>query len=615
MYRLFILLGFVGVLQTGLNAQQVSIDSLKQVLSAHPQQDSLRVKLLIDLSYEYRFQDMPAAFQTIQEAADLARVLKNDHLSTSVFYNQGDLYFMHQENQKAYDYLQQALQITLKYNDKVWIGKRYSIQSLLAGVLGQSNPPLAFQYLRESIHSLMVIGKTEKICQEISNLASLHGELNQLDSAAYYYEQAIDCIKQQADQTNLPVMQMYYAHCLTNQENYEKALPILESTTTAFRKSEDPYQLKNSLFLLADVYVHLDKLKAAKNTMDEAVAIKAEFPFEESIRTEFYVHYYEKTHQLDSALVYMKKFQEIKQAEFEKDRKNALEEQEIRFRTKEKEAENRHLEQNLAKSQLQNIILYIILGFLFIVFLLITYFWNRLRKANRTIKDAALKTAQVVASKRLMTNLMAHDLRAPLQTIQMNAAMLKIRQPDSAEASYIELAAQRIHQMALRIVEVQNEEQIDIEKRLTNVPVQTAIAQVAGQFELLAVSKKVNIQIEPNEQAPVAIAEPALLENILGNLVSNAIKYSPPGGKITLKMKKMQDKVQILIEDEGPGLDLPIEIAGDEIKLSQQASESGWGIGLKLTKQYVEMMGGQLFLQTNSASGATFVVELMGANE
>jgi signal transduction histidine kinase len=615
MYRIFILLGFVGVLQTGLNAQKVSIDSLKQVLSAHPQEDSLRIKLLIDLSYEYRFTDMAAAIQTIQEAADLAIALKNDHLSTSVFYNQGDLCFMQQENQKAYDYLQQALQITLKYNDKVWIGKRYIIQSLLAGVLGQSNPPLAFQYLRESIHSLRVIGKTDKICQAISNLASLHAELNQLDSAAYYYGEAIDCIKQQVDQTNLPVMQMYYAHCLSNQQNYKKALSILESTTAAFRKSEDPYQLKNSLFLLADTYVNLDKLKAAKNTMDEAVAIKAEFPFEESIHTEFYVHYYEKTHQLDSALFYMKKYQDLEQAEFEKDRKNALEEQEIRFRTKEKEAENRQLEQNLAKSKLQNIILYIGLGFLFIVFLLITYFWDRLRKANRQIKAAANKTAQVVASKRLMTNLMAHDLRAPLQAIQINAAMLKIRQPDSAEAIYIELAAQRIHQMALRIVEVQNEEQIDIEKRLTNVPVQTAIAQVAEQFELLAVSKKVHIQIEPNEQAPVAIAEPALLDNILGNLVSNAIKYSPPGGKITLKMKKMQDKVQILIEDEGPGLDLPIAIAGDEIKLSQQASESGWGIGLKLTKQYVEMMGGQLFLQTNSALGATFVVELMGANE
>jgi signal transduction histidine kinase len=213
-----------------------------------------------------------------------------------------------------------------------------------------------------------------------------------------------------------------------------------------------------------------------------------------------------------------------------------------------------------------------------------------------------------------MTNLMAHDLRAPLQAIQINASMLKIRQPDNAEASYIELAAQRIHQMALRIVEVQNEEQIDIEKRLMNVPVQTAIAQVAEQFELLAVSKKVSIQIEPNEQPTLAIAEPALLDNILGNLVSNAIKYSPAGGKISIKIKKLQDKVHIFIEDEGPGFDLPMEIAGDDLTLSQQASESGWGIGLKLTKQYVELMGGNLFLQTNHASGATFVVELMGVH-
>lgn len=611
MHRLLILFIFCTQL---VQAQQSVIDSLKRELDSHPAEDTNRFARLTEYSYLMRTVDINVSMDYIQEAYTLADELNLDAQRTTALYNIGDLYFMQAENQKAYEYLQKALQITLQYSEKPWLHRRQVIQNLLAGVFFQSNPPLAFKYLRESIATSRLQNNNMAICDKLSNMASLYAELHQSDSATYYFEAAIWCVKQEKDQSNLPLMEMFYGRFLLEIEKVNQAIPKLEAASATFERSNNLIELKNCRFSLAEAYLKVGKLQAAKSTIDKTKTIQAALPGEEINYVKFYVDWFERTHQPDSALVYLKRLRALDLQTFEKDRKNALEEQEIRFRTKEKEAENRQLEQNLAKSKLQNIILYIGLGFLFIIFLLNTYFWNRLRKANRQIKAAANKTAQVVASKRLMTNLMAHDLRAPLQAIQINAAMLKIRQPDNAEASYIELAAQRIHQMALRIVEVQNEEQIDIEKRLTNVPVQTAIAQVAEQFELLAVSKKVSIQIEPYEQPTLAIAEPVLLDNILGNLVSNAIKYSPAGGKISIKMKKMQDKVHIFIEDEGPGLDLPMDIAKDDISLSQHASESGWGIGLKLTKQYVEMMGGKLFLQTNSALGATFVVELMGVH-
>lgn len=597
-----------------VQAQQSVIDSLKRELDAHPAEDTNRFARLTEYSYLMRAVDMDVAMHYIQKAYTLADELNLDAQRTTALYNIGDLYFMQSEHQKAYEYLQKALQITLRYSEKPWLHRRQVIQNLLAGVFSESNPPLAFKYLRESIATSRLQNNNVAICDKLSNMASLYAELHQSDSATYYFEEAIRCVRQEKDQSNLPVMEMAYGRFLLEINEVTQAVQKLEAASAAFERSNKLVELKSSLFSLAVAYLKIGKLQAAKSTIEKTKTIRVAFPDEEMNYAQFYIDWFERIHQPDSALVYLKRLSQLEREAYEKDRKNALEEQEVRFRTKEKEAENRQLEQNLAKSKLQNIILYIGLGFLFIIFLLTTYFWNRLRKANRQIKEAAQKTAQVVTSKRLMTNLMAHDLRAPLHAIQINASMLKIRQPDNAEASYIELAAQRIHQMALRIVEVQNEEQIDIEKRLTNVPVQTAIAQVAEQFELLAVSKKVSIQIELNEQPTLAIAEPVLLDNILGNLVSNAIKYSPSGGKITLKMKKMQDKVHIFIEDEGPGLDLPMDIAEDDISLSQQASESGWGIGLKLTKQYVEMMGGNLFLQTNHASGATFVVELMGAH-
>lgn len=611
MRRLLILFLFCTQL---VQAQQSVIDSLKKEIDSHPVEDTNHFARLTEYSYLMRSVDMNVAMDYIQEAYKLADQLNLDAQRTTALYNIGDLYFMQAEHQKAYEYLQKALQITLRYSDKPWLHRRQVIQNLLAGVFSQSNPPLAFKYLRESIATLRLQNDNVAICDKLSNMASLYVELHQPDSATYYFEAAIRCVKQEKDQSNLPLMEMFYGRFLLEIEKVNQAIPKLEAASVAFEQTEKLPELKSSLFSLAKAYLKIDKLQAAKSTIDKTKTIQAALPGEEINYAKFYVDWFERIHQPDSALVYLKRLNQLDRETFEKDRKNALEEQEVRFRTKEKEAENRQLEQNLAKSKLQNIILYIGLGFLFIIFLLTTYFWNRLRKANRQIKEAAHKTAQVMASKRLMTNLMAHDLRAPLQAIQINASMLKIRQPDSAEASYIELAAQRIHQMALRIVEVQNEEQIDIEKRLTQVPVFAAIAHVAEQFELLAASKKVRIQVEGNEQQHLAIAEPALLENILGNLVSNAIKYSPPGGKISIRIEKMFEKVQIVIEDEGPGMDIPGEIAGDNLELSDQASEAGWGIGLKLTKRYLEMMGGRLVLQANNAIGATFVVQLLRAN-
>ena len=103
-----------------------------------------------------------------------------------------------------------------------------------------------------------------------------------------------------------------------------------------------------------------------------------------------------------------------------------------------------------------------------------------------------------------------------------------------------------------------------------------------------------------------------LLRSILGNLLSNAIRYSPALGRITLKLSKRQNTAIFRVEDEGMGIPL-----GDRRDLFKPfhrgrnvSNIPGTGLGLSIVKQFVDLQNGTIAVTSRQGQGTTFVVRL-----
>jgi signal transduction histidine kinase len=105
---------------------------------------------------------------------------------------------------------------------------------------------------------------------------------------------------------------------------------------------------------------------------------------------------------------------------------------------------------------------------------------------------------------------------------------------------------------------------------------------------------------------------------VLENLVSNAVKYSPPGNAIFVRLKKHTQGVRIEVQDQGPGLSAEDQkkLFGKFARLSAKPTggEYSTGLGLSIVKKMVEAMNGKVWCEGELGQGATFIVEFPTAS-
>jgi two-component system sensor histidine kinase KdpD len=246
--------------------------------------------------------------------------------------------------------------------------------------------------------------------------------------------------------------------------------------------------------------------------------------------------------------------------------------------------------------------------------------------ARRALLAAGLATeaarAQGLAEgNRIRTALLAavgHDLRTPLASVKASVSTLRQTDvtwspQDQAELlATIEEGADRLNGLISNLLDM---------SRLQTGAVQlfvrpTSLEEVAP-LVIQGLDDGALLRVEMSEDLPLFAADPGLLERALANLVANALRYSPPDQPPTLTARAVQNgnargAVQIDVIDHGPGVPphqwerivQPFEQVGDP------RSSNGVGLGLAVTKGFVEAMGGKLSADATPGGGLTMRVEL-----
>lgn len=214
-----------------------------------------------------------------------------------------------------------------------------------------------------------------------------------------------------------------------------------------------------------------------------------------------------------------------------------------------------------------------------------------------------------------LIEIVAHDLKSPLNQILGLLSIIKLsRRMDEESSRYLammETSALKLNKMIMKILNVEAIESRNLNLTVENVCLSDVCHSVADRHSLAAGEKNITI-VRKIEGDLYANLDKGYFEQVLENLVSNAIKFSPFGRTIFICLSAGLDNVVCEIKDEGPGLSYEDQkkLFGKYQKLSARptGNEASTGLGLSIVKKLVDTMGGQIRCESELGRGASFFV-------
>ena len=215
----------------------------------------------------------------------------------------------------------------------------------------------------------------------------------------------------------------------------------------------------------------------------------------------------------------------------------------------------------------------------------------------------------------------SHELRTPLTPIK-GYLMLLLRpdfQPDQAKRdSLLSMMLEQTGQLE-RLVEdllsVSRMQHGEFNVRLERVDVRDVVRRAARDF---STGSDRPVELRLPDQAATAICDPSRLQQVVGNLLSNAEKYSPPGLPVHVLVRVGAEEVELSVRDEGEGVPIdqrevlfePFRRLGDALT----STTRGTGLGLHIARQLIEAMGGRIWVDGTPGEGAVFHITAPSAH-
>jgi len=250
---------------------------------------------------------------------------------------------------------------------------------------------------------------------------------------------------------------------------------------------------------------------------------------------------------------------------------------------------------------------------------------NELAGAQRELAKKNAELARLNEQKNRFLGLAAHDLRNPLEVINVYSRFLLDEAAERLEEEQLDFVRtiMRSSKFMLALVndllDVSKIEAGRLELDLDEVDLPQLVARGVELNRRLAERKEINILFESPEDLPRMRLDASKIEQVLNNLVGNAVKFSPRGSAVEVGLEREGGggAVRLYVRDEGPGVPAG-ELEGLFEPFTRGSArgsegEKSAGLGLAIVKRIVEGHGGRITVESEPGAGATFAVSLPAA--
>jgi signal transduction histidine kinase len=614
-------------------SQQLSGERIKRRF-----QDSTEALTYAQEAWQKRTKDVTASIRAgekallIAETNDFKTILVNSLIYLSVTYrNIGDLV-------KSHEYCARALELSTLYNYTegiAWANIGIASIYMEEGKYTEARPHYETalrlgkktdvkRIIASAYYGISQIAKKEKKYDEALNLLQNTYKIRSLEEDASNISLSLSDIGEVHELKGEYALALSYYH---KAQEYGKK-----------KKSEPPYLFPNYL-RLANFYIREKKLDSllyyqalaeqaaeasnVERNKEKSLKLKAEAYAALGQYKEAYEHFYKFFHLHDSLhsrenqnrLLVLEELNEIKHKKREQ---NLL------------EREKSIAEQDLRKQQLIIII--------FSVFVIVTgslaYVYYRLHRRqlhiNRSLKEQKDRNTEITAKlaqqkeelehtnriKDKLFSVISHDLRSPINSLTATLMLMKMDALSPEE--WKKLSEQIVFDLKQSTFLLENllswaksqmqGFQINKTEFVINDVVSENVDLISGQ------AKQKSIELSIEEELPLRVfADIDSARLVLRNLLTNAVKFTNPNGKVKVEIKKRENFAEISVIDNGVGFSENISDAlfGKVITSTQgTGKEKGTGLGLLLSKEFVEKNGGKLTFKSEKDVGSVFTFTL-----
>jgi len=245
-----------------------------------------------------------------------------------------------------------------------------------------------------------------------------------------------------------------------------------------------------------------------------------------------------------------------------------------------------------------------------------------LKFARDLIIKQNTRLEQLNLEKNEFLGIAAHDLKNPLTAIKGLSEVLADPNSGLDKDEILDFSKMILHssefmfQIIIDLLDINAIEEGKINFNIEEIDAFELLKLVSNKFRMRAEDKRIKLNLIPNNDTLHAFADPGRCQQILDNLVSNAIKFSPFDRNIWIAASKTVDEkyIKIEVKDEGPGIseDDMKKLFGKFTRLSARPTnnENSTGLGLSIVKRLVEEMRGRIYCESKLGEGAKFVLEL-----
>lgn len=211
----------------------------------------------------------------------------------------------------------------------------------------------------------------------------------------------------------------------------------------------------------------------------------------------------------------------------------------------------------------------------------------------------------------------SHELKTPIASIRMGIQLLenkRIGELNEEQKDLLEGIAddtERLLKITGELLDIAQVESGTIQMKLNPATIGPIIDYALLANRSMLDQKKIQLQVELEEELPMVFIDNEKTAWVLTNLLSNAIRYSDEEGAICLAVKRMGARVLLRVEDQGQGI--PVQYLAkifDRYFRVPGGTKEGTGLGLSISKEFIESMGGEIDVQSVFGTGSTFFVYL-----
>lgn len=646
----------------GYSQDQDKVDSLERLLTT-PLADSQRVRIMNSLMYYYSDVDADRSYVLGKEALEISTRITNKSDIASVHLNWALVTESHGQYLTSLEYNFKAFQEFQQLKDTFGISAALNNIGITYHQLGDYGSSV--YYLLRAIEMDEARQDTASACQDYINMAEAYYKAKKLDEAARWARKAYFQLEAIGDEYSKPYAAETLSIILTSLNKLDSAAFFIRLTERIAEEQQNEYLSNRALEHWGKWYFQQGKYDSAqfflkkciqknKNkyqsdillpamlTLAQSYLIQKKFDLAEAQAQDAFrvsksinsvpllvesssllADIYGKQQKHQQAALYLKTALAYKDSIVTVLQQSNIQGKTIDLTLEREMREKKLVVSNLEKTQqtitTQRFLLMlggVVLASLLVMLWLIRRSSRERRQVNGLLMQKNVELSNLNRAVNGLIDAIVHDLKSPLNSLQGILYLVgeEVKGNDTAK-EFIAKGNQVIrngHDIIRQLLELKELEDAPMTLRYENVILQSYVHAIANEFKAYAQQKKITIVEKCSEES--VMLDPLMIKRVLDNLISNAIKFSPPNRKVEITAGKTDTHIVFEVRDEGPGFqqqDIP-KVFGKFQKLSARPTggESSHGLGLAIAQLIVKSLGGNIELKTLFGMGATFIVTI-----